>query len=212
MVSAFRSAGPGPHEKVPVGPRCDRLSGVVGQSATQRAGALTRRDNVRPAAIPWVAALAAFLLAVAWSLTSAALLTSPASAHPPSVSGPATVAQARAATSATSDDDLGQVDQPSTAVRGSRSEAAGLGGSHERAERDGPRTTLASSVLSPRHPRRAVPPDRRVPIGSAFVGVLLLGAAAACPRVCRTCAGPPRCQLTPPVESRAPPSGRLRVA
>ena len=76
----------------------------------------------------------------------------------------------------------------------------------------GPRTALASSVLSPRHPRRAVPPDRRVPIGSAFVGVLLLGAAAACPRVRRTCAGPPRCQLTPPVESRAPPSGRLRVA
>jgi len=77
------------------GPGCDRRGGVDGPAAGQPAGALTRRDNVRLAAIPLVAALAAFLLAAAWSLTSAALLALPTPAHAPSVGDLATVAQAR---------------------------------------------------------------------------------------------------------------------
>jgi hypothetical protein len=170
------------------------------------------RDKVPPAAIPFVSALAAFLLAAAWSLTSAALLASPTSGHDAPVGQPTTVAQSFVTNRAASDDLVKQVGSPSTAASDSWINAAWLGLRHSSVARDGTGTTLASSVLSPRHPRRAVPPDRRVPLGTAVVGALLVGAGAGCARVRRTVGDPPRRRFTPPVESRAPPSGRLQVA
>jgi hypothetical protein len=133
-----------------------------------------------------IAALAAVLLAAAWSLTCAPQLTASAPGQPALVTGMASAQDGHSAL-----DDV-----------------ALLALHRELVEHYGGNSTVTSLASSPRHPRRAVPPERKLPPSTAVQATVELDLRASTPRTRRSYEGPPQTDLMPPVESRAPPSER----
>jgi len=89
-----------------------------------------------------------------------------------------------------------------------RSALALLALHRELLEQHGGDSTVTSLASSPRHPRRAVPPERKLPPSTAVQATVQLDLRASTPGTRRPYEGPPQTDLMPPVESRAPPSER----
>jgi hypothetical protein len=83
---------------------------------------------------------------------------------------------------------------------------------HELVERFGCSPTVTTLASSPRHPRRAVPPERKLLASPAVQATAEPDLAATAPRTRPSYQGPPRMDLMPPAESRAPPSERAALA
>jgi hypothetical protein len=133
-----------------------------------------------------IVAVVAVLLAAAWSLTCAPQLAAPPSAQ-------------RALVTAMASADDG---------RSALADVSLLALHLELVERNGGNSTVTSLASSPRHPRRAVPPERKLPPSTAVRATAEVDLAATAPRTRRPYEGPPQIDLMPPVESRAPPSER----
>lgn len=142
-----------------------------------------RASSRRIQPVTVVAAIAALLLTAAWSLTSTALPTRP------------TADSVAAVTAAAA----GMAVLPSCVDR-------------EHVEHRTSSATVSPAVNSARHPRRAVPPDRKPELQSQFVSAPLLEARAGAARIRPPCEEPRASESPQPVESRAPPSGPVSTA
>jgi hypothetical protein len=137
-----------------------------------------------------IAAVAAVLLAAAWSLTCAPQLTGAQPGQPALTTG---IASAQDGQSALHDVSLVALHR-------------------ELVERFGGNPTVTSLASSPRHPRRAVPPERKLPPSTGVQATAEPHLTATVPGTRRPYEGPPQTDLMPPVESRAPPSERAPLA